>query len=49
MGEKKKHRYLLGKLLEKKPLRICRGTWEDEVKMDFTETDSGIIVWVHLL
>jgi hypothetical protein len=48
MGEEK-NRYMLGKRLGKKPLRIRRGTWEDDVKMDFTETDSGIVVWVHLV
>jgi hypothetical protein len=40
---------LLGKLLGKKPLRIRRGRWEGDVKMDFKEIDSGIIVWVHLV
>ena len=48
-GREKKHRYLRGKLLGKEPLRIRWGTWEDDVKMDFKETDSGIVVWVDLV
>ena len=40
---------MLGKLLGKKPLRISRGTREDDVKVDFKETDSEIVVWLHLV
>jgi len=41
---------LLGKLLGNKPLRMRRGTWDDDdVKMDFKEIVSGIVVWVHLV
>lgn len=43
------NRHLLGKLLRKKPLRIRTGIWEDDIKMDFKENDSGIVVWVHLV
>jgi hypothetical protein len=42
------YRVLMGKSEGKKPLRIPRRRWEDNIKMDLQEEGFGGIDWIDL-
>jgi hypothetical protein len=45
MGEERKvYKVLMGKPEEKRPLGRPRRRWDDVIRMDFRDTDSG--VWI---
>jgi hypothetical protein len=49
MGERRKvYRVLVGKLEGERPLERARHKWEDGIKIDFKEVDSGGVEWIHL-
>jgi hypothetical protein len=49
MGERRGvYRVLVGKPDGKKPLRIPRRRWEDNIKMDFQEVGGGCGDWMEL-
>jgi hypothetical protein len=48
-GEKRTaYRILVGKPEGKRPLGRCRRMWEDDIKMDVTETEMGGMDWINL-
>ena len=49
MGERRGvYRVLVGKPEEKRPLRIRRCRWEDNIKMDLQQSGCGGMDWIEL-
>jgi hypothetical protein len=48
-GEKRNsYKFLVRKPVGKRPLRRPRSRWEDNIKMNFTETGWGDMDWINL-
>jgi hypothetical protein len=49
MGEKRNvYRLLVGEPEGKRSVRRPKYSWEDNIKMDFAEIDSGCVGWICL-
>jgi hypothetical protein len=47
-GDERMYRVLVGKPEVKRPLRIPRRRWEDNIKMDLQEVECGGMDWIEL-
>jgi hypothetical protein len=47
-GEEKRMQGLVGKSEGKRPLRIPRRRWDDNIKMDLQQVGCGGIGWIEL-